>query len=91
VTTQRPQLTLGPFSFKLEKVEIQIVATGTVKWFSAEKGFGFIVPDDGGKDLFVHHSNIDSSGFRSLTDGQRVQYEPGQGKKGPEATKVRPI
>jgi len=62
-----------------------------VKWFSAEKGFGFIVPDDGGKDLFVHHSNIDSSGFRSLTDGQRVQYEAGQGKKGPEATKVRPI
>jgi CspA family cold shock protein len=67
------------------------VATGTVKWFSAEKGFGFIVPDDGGKDLFVHHSNIDSSGFRSLTDGQRVQYESGQGKKGPEATKVRPV
>ena len=67
------------------------MATGTVKWFSAEKGFGFIVPDDGGKDLFVHHSNIDSSGFRSLTDGQRVQYEAGQGKKGPEATKVRPI
>jgi len=67
------------------------VATGSVKWFSAEKGFGFIVPDDGGKDLFVHHSNIDSSGFRSLTDGQRVQYESGQGKKGPEATKVRPI
>ena len=67
------------------------MATGSVKWFSAEKGFGFIVPDDGGKDLFVHHSNIDSSGFRSLTDGQRVQYESGQGKKGPEATKVRPI
>jgi CspA family cold shock protein len=65
------------------------VAIGTVKWFSAEKGFGFIVPEDGGKDLFVHHSNIDMSGFKSLQDGQKVEYEAGQGKKGPEATKVR--
>lgn len=67
------------------------MATGTVKWFSAEKGFGFIVPDDGGKDLFVHHSNIDSQGFRTLADGQRVSYEAGQGRKGPEATQVRPM
>jgi len=67
------------------------VATGTVKWFSAEKGFGFIVPEDGGKDLFVHHSNVDVAGFRTLKDGQRVEYESGQGKKGPEATKVRPV
>lgn len=67
------------------------MSTGTVKWFSAEKGFGFIVPDDGGKDLFVHHSNIDSAGFRALQDGQRVSYEAGQGRKGPEATKVRPL
>lgn len=65
------------------------MAIGTVKWFSAEKGFGFIVPEDGGKDLFVHHSNIDMSGFKSLQDGQKVEYEAGQGKKGPEATKVR--
>ncbi|MBI4556908.1 MAG: cold-shock protein [Candidatus Hydrogenedentes bacterium] len=67
------------------------MATGSVKWFSAEKGYGFIVPDDGGKDLFVHHSNIDMPGFKTLEDGQKVQYEPGQGKKGPEATKVKPV
>ena len=67
------------------------MAIGTVKWFSAEKGFGFIVPEDGGKDLFVHHSNIEMSGFKSLQDGQKVEYEAGQGKKGPEATKVRGI
>lgn len=67
------------------------MSVGTVKWFSAEKGFGFIVPEDGGKDLFVHHSNIDMGGFKSLQDGQKVEYEAGQGKKGPEATKVRPL
>lgn len=67
------------------------MAIGTVKWFSAEKGYGFIVPEDGGKDLFVHHSNIEMSGFKSLQDGQKVEYEAGQGKKGPEATKVRPL
>ena len=64
--------------------------TGTVKWFNDQKGFGFIAPDEGGDDLFVHHSNIDSDGFRSLQDGQKVEYEPAEGKKGPEATKVRP-
>lgn len=64
------------------------MATGTVKWFNDEKGYGFITPDDGGKDLFVHHSNIQMSGFKSLKDGQRVQYEAAQGKKGPEAQNV---
>ena len=63
---------------------------GTVKWFSDQKGFGFIQPDGGGDDLFVHHSNIDMDGYASLTDGQKVEYERGEGRKGPEATKVRP-
>jgi len=64
------------------------MATGTVKWFNDDKGYGFITPDGGGNDLFVHHSNIQMSGFKSLKDGQRVQYEAAQGKKGPEAQNV---
>jgi CspA family cold shock protein len=67
------------------------LASGTVKWFSEQKGFGFITPDDGGKDLFVHFSNIVGEGFRNLQDGQPVQYEPAEGRKGPEATSVRPL
>lgn len=63
---------------------------GTVKWFSERKGFGFIVPDDGSEELFVHHSNIAGDGFKTLSDGQAVEYTAGQGKKGPEATDVRP-
>lgn len=66
------------------------MALGTVKWFNDEKGYGFITPDEGGEDLFVHHSNITMTGFRTLKDGQKVQYEPAQGKKGMEATKVSP-
>ncbi len=64
------------------------MASGTVKWFNDDKGYGFITPDDGGSDLFVHHSNIQMGGFKSLKDGQKVQYEAAQGKKGPEATNV---
>jgi len=66
------------------------VAKGKVKWFNERKGYGFIVPDDGGKDLFVHHSNIVAEGFATLRDDQDVEYEPAQGKKGPEATNVKP-
>ena len=64
---------------------------GTVKWFNGEKGFGFIAPDAGGADVFVHYSEIDAGGFRSLDEGQRVEFEVGQGQKGPQATGVRVI
>jgi CspA family cold shock protein len=68
------------------------MSTGTVKWFDASKGFGFITPDDGGKDLFVHHSEIQSgSDYATLNDGQKVEYEVGQGQKGPCANQVMPI
>ena len=68
------------------------MSTGTVKWFDASKGFGFITPDDGGKDLFVHHSEIQSGGdYATLNDGQKVEYVVGQGQKGPCANKVVPI
>jgi len=66
------------------------VGTGTVKWFNASKGFGFINPDDGGDDLFVHHSEIKTTGYATLDEGQKVEFEVGQGKKGPCATNVIP-
>ncbi len=67
------------------------MATGTVKWFSDDKGFGFITPDDPGKDLFVHHSAIASSGFRTLQEGARVSYEEEPSEKGPKAVNVQPV
>ena len=67
------------------------MATGTVKWFNDSKGFGFITPEEGGKDLFVHHTNIAGEGFKSLTEGAKVEFEPAEGEKGPVATNVTPI
>jgi CspA family cold shock protein len=67
------------------------MATGTVKWFNDSKGYGFISPDEGGKDLFVHHSEIEGQGYRSLTEGAKVQFEARQGQKGPEAVGVAPV
>ena len=64
------------------------MSTGTVKWFNSSKGFGFIAPDGGGKDLFVHHSDIQSNGYASLDEGQKVEYEEGMGQKGPCAKNV---
>ncbi|HSO04418.1 MAG TPA: cold-shock protein [Candidatus Limnocylindrales bacterium] len=67
------------------------MAQGTVKWFNAEKGYGFIAPDDGSADVFVHYSAIQSSGYRSLEEEQRVEFEVTQGQKGPQADQVTPL
>jgi CspA family cold shock protein len=66
------------------------VAKGTVKWFNADKGFGFIAPADGGNDLFVHQSEVRTGGYASLSEGQKVDFQVGQGRKGPCATNVTP-
>ena len=65
------------------------MSTGTVKWFNDAKGYGFIAPDEGSKDLFVHHSSIAGDGFKSLTEGAKVEFEGAEGAKGPEARNVQ--
>ncbi len=67
------------------------MATGTVKWFNAEKGFGFIAPDEGGADVFAHFSAINSSGYRSLEENQKVEFDVTQGPKGPQASSITPL
>jgi CspA family cold shock protein len=67
------------------------MATGTVKWFSDDKGYGFVTPDDAGDDLFVHHSGIGGDGFKSLTEGAKVSYDAEPGDKGPKAVNVQPL
>lgn len=67
------------------------MATGTVKWFNSEKGFGFIAPDNGNPDVFAHYSAIVSNGYRSLEEGQKVEFDAEQGPKGPQAVNIRPL
>jgi CspA family cold shock protein len=74
-----------------ESKEVEGMAAGTVKWFSAEKGYGFITPDEGSKDLFVHYSAIQGDGYKTLNEGDKVEYEETAGRKGPQAANVRVI
>jgi CspA family cold shock protein len=75
----------------MQPESVGIMALGTVKWFNAEKGYGFITVDDSGDDVFVHWSAIQTDGFRALDEGQRVELEVGEGEKGPQAEMVRPV
>lgn len=84
-------ITANPSTAAISKKIVAERQTGTVKWFNAFKGYGFIVPDDGTSDVFVHYSNIDMPGFRFLIEGQRVSYDLVMGPKGPQAANVRVI
>jgi cold shock protein len=85
---RRTKLTSLPFRYGKRRNRM---AQGTVKWFNAEKGFGFIAPEDGSADVFVHYSEIQGTGFRTLEENQKVEFEVGQGTKGPQATGVRAL
>ena len=84
-------LVTSPIACVHSAEEISKMAVGTVKWFNATKGFGFIAPEDGSSDVFVHQSDIDVQGYRELTEGQRVEFSVEAGQKGPKAAKVRPV
>jgi CspA family cold shock protein len=77
-------------TFSIYYEDLFFMSTGTVKWFNESKGYGFITPQDGGKDVFVHHSAITGTGFKTLTEGQRVTFDVKQGPKGPQAVDVAP-
>ena len=76
---------------RMTEKDFRHMATGTVKWFNADKGFGFIAPDDGSADVFVHFSAIESAGYRTLEENQKVEYNVTQGPKGPQAAQVRTV
>ncbi len=73
------------------RAEGEVMATGTVKWFNAAKGYGFITPSDGGDDVFAHYSAIEMDGYKTLREGQQVEYEVQEGPKGPQASRIRAL
>jgi CspA family cold shock protein len=85
-----PEARLGPAAQAVQQ-QRNDMSTGTVKWFNDAKGFGFITPDDGGKDLFAHHSNIQMAGYKSLKEAQKVSFDVVQGPKGPAASNIKAI
>jgi cold shock protein len=81
----------GISSSQFDRIDNMSTETGTVKWFNESKGFGFIAPDNGGKDLFAHFKEIQGTGFKTLTENQRVEFEVTQGQKGPQASRIRTL